>query len=247
MKFLRAVGRDDFLEGFDVPMAVEISDVQRRAEEMMAKHGFLGIPARTFEDAGRRQFVSLLQAGLRPESRVLDLGCGVLRVGYWLIRFLEPDRYRGIEPVRDRVECGLRYILDPDEVARKRPRFDHTPDFDFSVFGEAFDFVLAGSIWSHASKAQIATSLDSFVSNSRDGAVFLASYIRAERPEDDYRGDRWVGTSHESTAPGIVRHAFSWIEEQCRARDLGVRELPGEAFDGQVWLRVDRSGGLLQG
>lgn len=206
----------------------------------MARHGFLGVPTRTFEDAGRRQFISLLQAGLTPEARVLDLGCGCLRVGYWLIRFLEPDRYAGIEPVRERVEYGLRYIVDRDEVERKRPRFDHNPRFDFSVFGERFDFVLAGSIWSHASKGQIVTTLDAFVATTRDDAVFLTSYLRATDPRDDYLGDRWVGTSHESNVAGVVRHSLEWIEARCRERGLRVRELPGEAFDGQTWLRVER-------
>jgi len=30
-----------------------------------------------------------LQLGLTPEHKVLEIGCGVLRVAYWLIRLLE--------------------------------------------------------------------------------------------------------------------------------------------------------------
>jgi hypothetical protein len=46
-------------------------------------HGFVGVPRDTFEISGRAQMVRLLENGLVPESRVLDIGCGVLRLGYW--------------------------------------------------------------------------------------------------------------------------------------------------------------------
>ena len=215
-----------------------MSAVQRRAEEMISRHGFLGVPVETFEDAGRRQMCALLREGLTPEALVLDVGCGCLRTAYWLVRFLNPGCYFGIEPVRRRVDLGLEYLFTLEELTRKRPRFDANPNFDFSVFRTRFDFVLAGSIWSHACKRQIEVCLDSFVATSTTASVFLSSYIPARSPDEDYDGDCWVGTSHESDTPGVIRHALGWLEEQCRRRRLSVQELPGEAFDGQVWLRV---------
>ena len=217
-----------------------MSKVQRQGEEMISQNGFLGVPIETFELAGRKQFISLLAAGLNPESVVLDLGCGCLRVAYWLVRFLDSGCYHGIDPVRKRVELGLHYLLTPEVIAAKQPRFDFNPHFNSSVFGARFDFFLAGSIWSHASKRQIVTTLDSFVRDSTPTAVFLTSYIPATGAEDDYQGDVWVGTSHESDVPGVIRHRFEWIAEQCAPRGLRVQELPGEAFDGQVWLKIHR-------
>jgi hypothetical protein len=217
------------------------STVQARAEEMMRNHGFLGVPAETFADAGRRQFRALLDEGLNPESIVLDIGCGCLRAGYWLVRFLDPGNYHGIEPARQRVDYGLRYLFTDDEINLKRPRFDFNPNFDSAVFGTRFDFFLAGSIWSHASKRQIQSTLDSFVRDSTYHGVFLTSYIPAQTQRDDYQGDAWIGTSHESDTPGVIKHALEWIEQQCGERGLRVDELPGEAFDSQVWLRVRRT------
>jgi hypothetical protein len=223
------------------PEARPVSTVQARAEEMMRKHGFLGVPAATFADAGRRQFSALLNEGLNPESLVLDVGCGCLRAGYWLVRFLDPGSYHGLEPVRQRVDYGLRYLLTDGEISLKRPRFDFNPDFDSAVFGTRFDFFLAGSIWSHASKSQIQSTLDSFVRDATHQGVFLTSYIRATTWSDDYQGNSWIGTSHESDTPGVIKHSLEWIEQQCRERGLRVDELPGEAFDSQVWLRVRRT------
>ena len=218
-----------------------MSQVQARAAEMMSRHGFLGVPVETFEDAGRRQFVALLGQGLCPESRVLDIGWGCLRTAYWLVRFLDPNCYHGIEPARTRVEHGLHHLFTPKLLAEKQPRFDFNARFDSSMFRTRFDYFLAGSIWTHASKWQIEATLDSFVRDSTPTGVFLPSYLPASNPDEDYWGDRWVGTSHESDTPGVIRHSLSWIEEQCKRRGLRVEEVPGEAFDAQYWLRISRA------
>ena len=215
-----------------------MSRVQTRGEEMIFKHGFLGVPVETFEQGGRGQFIALLNERLNPESKVLDIGCGCLRAAYWLIRFLDPGCYHGIEPARERVEYGLQYLFAQDELNLKQPRFDFNPQFNSSVFGTRFDFFLAGSIWSHASKRQIEAMLESFLRDSASTSVFLTSYIPAQSSADDYQGDSWVGTSHESNTPGVIHHSLTWIEQQCQRRRLQLKELPGEAFDGQTWLRI---------
>ena len=124
-----------------------MSRVQARAEEMISRHGFLGVPVETFEQAGREQLITLLSEGLNPESRVLDIGCGCLRTAYWLVRFLDRGCYHGIEPARQRVEYGLRYLFTPQEIALKEPRFDFNSHFDSSVFGARFEFFIVRSIW----------------------------------------------------------------------------------------------------
>ena len=216
------------------------SRVQTSAQQMMARHGFLGVPVETFEQAGRSQLTAMLNEGLNPESKVLDFGCGRLRIAYWLIRFLDPGRYYGIEPARERVEYGLQYLFTREEVKLRQPRFDFNARFDSSVFSTKFDFFLARSIWTHAGKSQIEASLDSFVRDSTAASVFLASYLPAKSPEDDYSGDHWVGTSHESDTPGVIRHSLAWIMQQCNKRMLRVAELPGLDCDSQLWLRIRR-------
>lgn len=222
------------------PNEGDISRLQAAGERMIARYGFLGVPAETFAQAGHQQFLALLNEGLRPESQVLDLGCGCLRAGCWLIRFLNPGGYHGIEPARQRVEYGLEYLLSREEITLKQPQFAFRSDFDSSGFKVRFDFFLAGSIWSHASKQQIQKSLDSFDRDVVEHGVFLTSYLPAESLADDYMGQSWVGTSHESDVPGVIKHSREWIERQCALRRLQVDQLPGEAFDGQVWLRVLR-------
>ncbi|MDB5070337.1 MAG: hypothetical protein JWM87_1448 [Candidatus Eremiobacteraeota bacterium] len=226
---------------------------------MMAQHGFLGVPVETFEQAGREQLADLLREGLNPESTVLEFGCGCLRIAYWLVRFLDPGCYCGIEPARRRIELGLEYLFTPEDVRAKQPRFDFNAEFDASAFGTRFDFFLARSIWTHAGKRQIEAMLDSFVRNAKPTAVFLASYLPTESSDaayqaflnarfpaqsgpDGYDGDRWVGTSHESDTPGVVQHSLRWIKEQCLRRGLTCDELEGVDCDSQLWLRIKHTG-----
>jgi len=152
--------------------------LQARAERLAETH-FLGGPTWTFERVGRHVLEVLLEEGLNPRSSVLDVGCGALRLGYWLMRLLEPGRYFGIEPNEEMLSLGLDELIESDVLARADPHFSANDDFDFSVFGESFDFVVARSIWTHASRAQISAMLESFAATASPGGVFLASYYPA--------------------------------------------------------------------
>lgn len=140
-----------------------------------------------------------------PDSKILDVGCGCLRAGYWLIRLLDSGCYFGIEPHAKMLQAGIDHCLTPALQELKRPRFDTNDRFDFSIFGVKFDVVLARSIWSHASKNQIKAMLDSFAQHANPNAFFLTSYLPHKwfKPRQrDYRGGNWVGKSHERSQPG---------------------------------------------
>ena len=213
--------------------------LQKMAEVLSAKQ-FLGVPVAGFERGGREQLAFLLAAGLNPDSKVVDLGCGVLRGGYWLVHFLDPGCYFGIEPHTGRLEIGVKTILEPASLEAKRPRFDTNPHFDTSVFGETFDFFLAYSVWTHASKPQIEAMLNAFLRDSTEDGVFLTSYLPASWRHRDYEEDRWCGTSHESDAVGCIHHSLRWIRAECDRRGLMSRELGKDKTHGQSWLEIRR-------
>jgi glycosyl transferase family 4 len=229
--------------GSEAPSTAPRLSIGERAAQMVSAGGFLGVPLDGFEEEGRLQLATLLQLGLRPQSKLLDIGCGCLRGGYWLIHFLDAGCYCGIEPHRRRLELGLSLLLEPGVADARRPRFDSNPDFDSAVFGERFDVFLARSIWTHASKAQIQRMLDGFQRDGAPGALFLTSYMPAAKAAgDDYCGSAWVGTSHESDVPGVIRHDLGWIRDECAARGLAVEERPEDDYGGQRWLLLRRAG-----
>jgi hypothetical protein len=147
--------------------------------------------------------------------------------------------------LRDRAECRDAWRWDAGGVGTraarsKEARFDHNAEFDFAVFQQTFDFFIARSIWSHASKEQIETMLDAFLRTSESHSVFLTSYCRATLFNKDYTGLEWVGRSHESNTPGIVYHSCQWIEGACAKRKLVARELTDKIcnFGDQTWILV---------
>lgn len=203
-----------------------------RASRLTADGIFLGGPAELFETAGRKMLITLLSEGLTPTSKVLDIGCGCLRAGYWLIHFMDRGCYFGIEPNTKMLEAGIRVFLEPGLEDLKRPRFDHNADFDFTVFQERFDFFVARSIWTHASKKQIQTMLDGFVSTANSEGLFLASYWKPTWFKKDYKGTE----GRQARA----HHSLGWIQTECADRGLVAEEIKEKAynFGSQTWIRI---------
>ncbi len=212
-----------------------IDEVARRIAEETG--GFTGGPIHLFGEMGRFAFDSLKQNGLEKSNFVLDLGCGALRIGYWLVRYLDSDRYCGIEPERAYVEAGIKHAIGPELAAEKRPRFDHGEGFDFSVFGVKFDFVVARSIFSHASPKMIRRALESFRDNSTERGVMLASY-KQTRADDG--GADVVDAHNTDDGWGWRRYAPSYIHGLARECGLAADDF-GKKYNGQVWLRASKS------
>ena len=132
----------------------------------------------------------------------------------------------------------------------QRPRPIYCPEFKMKTPDKPppiavnrkarFDYFIARSIWTHSSKAQIETTLDGFVRDTGDNGVFLASYLPAQTAEEDYQGTSWVGTSHESDVPGVVRHSLAWLTSQCERRGLRIEQLDGVDCDSQYWLKLSK-------
>lgn len=204
--------------------------------------GFLGGPPEVFDEVGREQLAALLHYGLTMSSFVLDIGCGCLRGGRWIIPLLEPGHYCGIEPMKHMVVRGLRDFV-PHEIAKiKHPRFDHNDRFDFGVFSEKFSHFIARSIWTHASKGQIEQMMDGVAKWGTDDVVFLASFRPARLLRyGDYKGDEWVGKSHESAESGMVAHKMSWIRGAAAKRGLSARLSDRRPVNGQPWCVMTRA------
>tara|TARA_Y100000590_G_scaffold150092_1_gene172361 strand:- start:11188 stop:11868 length:681 start_codon:yes stop_codon:yes gene_type:complete len=211
-------------------------------DRLLANGTFIGGPRELFDIAGHSQLGILKFFGMKPESKVLDIGCGCLRGGRKVIPELNPGCYFGIEPNREMLEAGLEICIESSTLDEKVPTFDYNDSFDLGVFGAKFNFFIARSIWSHASKGHIEKMLDEFIEWREPGAIFITSYHRARVPIlGEYHGTEWVGKSHESLEGGVVRHSLWRIKRLCAQRGLTVREFVDERFDfgSQVWLIVE--------
>jgi len=67
-------------------IVVRPADIQQGAYK-----AHLGGGAEAWDRRGEFQLHFLQQAGLQPQHRLLDIGCGPLRAGQFFIRYLEPE------------------------------------------------------------------------------------------------------------------------------------------------------------
>lgn len=68
-------------------------------------------------------FNLLTSVGLRQHHRVLDIGCGSLRVGRLLIPYLNQGNYFGVEPNEWLVSDGILNEIGQDQIEIKQPTF----------------------------------------------------------------------------------------------------------------------------
>ena len=133
-----------------------------------------------FELVGRHTLAASIENGLLPQHKVRDIGAGSLRVGWWIVQFIDPTNYHAIEPVRARLDRAA-------EILGVYINLYYNDDFEFPSV--QLDFVIARSIWTQTSKAMISKMLAEFVENSGPGAKFLTSVLFARSAEEDYQGE----------------------------------------------------------
>jgi hypothetical protein len=73
-----------------------------------------------FSSSGEAFFGRLLECGLRPGDTCVDYGCGTLRIGLHVIKFLQPGAYWGFD-VDDFLLKEGRKLIGEELWAEKRP------------------------------------------------------------------------------------------------------------------------------
>jgi SAM-dependent methyltransferase len=199
----------------------------------------LGGPLHLFDLTGRATLSLLLEHGLCPFHRVLDLGCGTLRLRYWLIRLLDSGCYYGLDPDSFRIEIGQTHIVGEELLAEKEPHFANNGNFDLTVFDQEFDFVVARSIWTHTSRQQIASILASLAECLAVDGSFFTSYWPALDAKESYRGDEWTYKA---------RYRIDWIRQACKSHGFRAEQLAAShplasrllMQSDQHWLKITR-------
>lgn len=138
---------------------------------------FVG-PPKKYDIVSAIQFNLLTTLGLREQHFLLDIGCGSLRAGRLFIPYLLPGRYFGIEPEKWLIEDGISKEIGNDLIGFKKPTFSNDCNFSFTLFNQKFDFILAQSIFSHASAKQISRCLAQAREVMNSNSVFVATFIK---------------------------------------------------------------------
>jgi hypothetical protein len=200
-------------------------------EVIGSKHyrAFVGPPEK-YDTISAHQFNLLTSKGLREHHYLLDIGCGSLRSGRLFIPYLLPKRYFGIEPEQWLIDEGIKNNLGQDLIKIKSPSFNNNSDFLLSIFNQNFDYILAYSIFSHATKNQIIKCITEASKIMKDDSKFFASFFMGNKNHD---GDKWV-------YPGKTEYTIDFIKNIAENQGLECEMLEIEHPTEQTWIEMSK-------
>lgn len=163
------------------------------------------------------QFDSLRQLGLQAQHRLLDIGCGPMRLGSLVIPYLDDGHYCGVDAFGPYLALG-KDVLSAMGI-RKTHSVHHSSAFDFEVFGMKFDYAIAQSVFTHLSQGQMEACVSQLKKVMRPGGKALFTYLVDWRQ----RGFLYCGIqpmqspripSHEAFQRMASRHGVNFCMSQ---------------------------------
>lgn len=143
-----------------------------------------------WESHGLLQLEFLVEQGMRPGHKLLDVGCGPGRAARRFVPYLEPGNYVGVdistECLKHACELGV-----AEGWMERRPIFKNNADLDLIPAGVGttyrgfapFNFIWAHSVFTHLPGAQIDKMIGNAANLLADGGRFLFTYKTAQRPQ----------------------------------------------------------------
>lgn len=167
-----------------------------------------------WELLGELQFTYLVDHGLEPHHRLLDVGCGALRGGWRFIEYLDQGGYYGIDKKKYLFEAGRDLELRPRGLLEKEPVLAELENFEFGTLRQTFDFALAQSVFTHLTINQIIRCVVEMERVLVPGGKFYATYY------ENLTGARNIDDIEQK--PGLFTHfdrdffhydfsTFEWI------------------------------------
>jgi len=169
-----------------------------------------GTDAEAWYGIGLRQYQFLIANGLRHDHTFLDVACGSLRLGQYLIPYLDEGRYCGLEGEESLVKAGLEHEVLYGLAQKKNPRFAINYNFDLSSL-PGFDFAIAQSLFTHLTPDDIAKCFAGLAPRANPGAVFFATYFEGDpRPDQDRASHAQLGWRYRAETLAELGARSGW-------------------------------------
>jgi len=184
-----------------------MSDTKDAAE----RHSLVG-PSAVWEVKRDFQIRFLKERGLLPRHFLVDIGCGTLRGGIPLIRYLDTGHYYGLE-VRAEVVQEARQELAEHGLDEKRPMLrviDRASTLDLPA---RFDYAWAFSVLIHMDDETLQDTMAFVRHHLASDGVFLANVKLGE-----HRESAWQRFP-------LVTRPLAFYEEIADAQGLRVHDL----------------------
>jgi cyclopropane fatty-acyl-phospholipid synthase-like methyltransferase len=182
----------------------------------------------TDDVSGKLQFEVIRREGCRPDSKLLEIGCGNLHGAVPLIEYLDSGNYVGLDPNEWLREAAMKDRRIRQLVKSKRARFLSVDDFDASRLGIKFDFIFAHSVLSHIAHWQLEVFLRGASKVLMSRGRIVASIRLAEGNAYGSTGtpDREDSRDETWQYPGVSWFKLSTVTEAAEKQGLTVVNIP---------------------
>ncbi|WP_309664040.1 class I SAM-dependent methyltransferase [Tabrizicola sp.] len=188
-----------------------------------------------WDETARAQMAALRAAGLAPHHRLLDIGCGALRLGHMAVPYLDPAHYWGTDASLALMQRGYEVEL-ADKSRLPLSNLIEDADFAFPGIPADIDFAIAFGVFTHLPIGAMESALHAVTTRLPRLRAFLFSVFLAPEAQFDgpYRQTDGVVT-HPDRAP---RHVLSAdLLRLCDKAGLQLLQSPGRLPRGQtLWV-----------
>jgi len=233
-----AMRRDSWIRKMARALRDAVRSFAWSAEERQQRrrHRLVGPPG-LWELKRNFQIDFLKRVGLQPCHVFVDLGCGTLRGGIPMIRYLDPGKYYGIE-LRPEVLAEAQRELREEGLEQKQPTLICSNDMATLELSVRFDCAWAYSVLFHMSEPAIEDCFRFLERYLQPGACLYANVNIGSRKSGHWKEFPVIWRSMDAYRELAARHAMS-VEDIGSTGDLG--HVSGKAsHDEQRMLRFLR-------
>jgi len=220
-------------------------DDPERIREFVSKKKHRSLVGMAWDSMGNLQFELLKNAGMQPEHKVLDVGCGCLRAGVKIIPYLQPNHYYGVDSRQPLIGIGFNRELKKAELETRLSRdnlcvsgvFEHVRLAEGSI-----DYGLCVGIFTHHNLNQLRMMLENTVKYFKPGGQLCVSFF--ELPESEPFAKPFANSERMKTRGHKVPYHYYRRDLEYMATGLGWTAHYVGAWgepDGQSLMRYEKS------
>ena len=131
-----------------------------------------------WDEIGSLQLDFLLKSGLKPNHKLLDIGCGCLRGGIHYVKYLQDGNYYGMDINQSLIDAG-KIELEEAGLLKRRPNIIVDDKFSFEKFNSKFDFMISVSVFTHLPINNIIRCLNKTRESLTPDGVYYSTFFQA--------------------------------------------------------------------
>lgn len=162
-----------------------------------------------WKEVGQLQLDFLKKQGLQPHHKLMDIGCGSLRLGCLAVDYLEPRHYFGVDLSEELIDAGYnKELTDRQRERLPRSQLHATDSFDFRFLKDwRMDIAVAQSVFTHLPLNHFRDCLMKLAPVMQPAGVLYATFFLC--PDHHPLHEPVTHPVSEASQVGVTTHAIT--------------------------------------